>query len=83
MKKLGEEEAERKKSGRRQASERTEENEKKGGRGGREREKKGRKRRKRERKRSRWTVWAMVNVFPRGETRLKGLSWLQWPATGE
>lgn len=31
--------------------------------------------RERERERSCWTVWAMVNVSPRGETRLKGLSW--------
>lgn len=44
---------------------------------------KGQGERERDRERSRWTVWAMVNVFPRGETRLKGLSWLQWPATGE
>lgn len=52
--------------------------------GGEKRKKmKGQEERERDRERSRWTVWAMVNVFPRGETRLKGLSWLQWPATGE
>lgn len=48
MKKLGEEEAERKKSGRRQASERTEENEKKGEREGREREKRKKTKEERE-----------------------------------